>query len=647
MELAVAKVLQVLQKNLHSAEELRGGNPHDERSIRVTDKQFNVLIRSITKKESRRACAIIIANTGFPIIYNIMIQSKLAAPSLTLIRILSSVSYELARAVFTSGLIRRAVDICQRSACKSLHRAMIELLCNLAMEVEFCCSSGPESCSVPDAILLLLNTQCAQCKDTAMNSLSKISLDSASIRNLFVFSTSAVQPCPDDHWTKQLLPQLFRLAVDQSRVEAQYLAAELIVLLAPLPGNTRLVFAAIATWFSIPCFDNGQAFYDLCRSRWKVKSNAPGALLPSSIVGSVSASGSSSAHSLQDSVALTSYLLRRVLETIDGDPERLHMLRRLHQAEVHLSMLLFTLFIVDATKRDNAVLTSRERECAQAMRAAQASAVGVLQTLARMNAPIQLELYELFALHRLPVVEADGGIDLQETVRSPEFVSSLSCQVLLAKLRVESQIATNIEWLRGMLETAVSSDSKGHPALLEMSYEDLQRERGAGAGAEGNPSEPLETGKADKRYKLGYKQLASLFDISKENPSVSEARLEMELGRLMGRPAVKGASLNAKPPASTPPTAVAKKPKSQKSKATVASVASAPPTVAAPVPPLRDSSKPSPRGAWLRLAPAAPPPTTEADLEMGQRFIHGGISLEVLSILAESKSLAFITQLEK
>ena len=124
----------------------------------------------------------------------------------------------------------------------------------------------------------------SRCKITAMKSISIISLDHSSCRNFFLGSCSRFPSQPEKHWSSLLLPQLFRLIIDKSRIESQFIAAEVILILLPLYGNLVDVMNFLATMFILECVEEGRVFLKDLHC-WRVKPKIrPGSIVDIDII---------------------------------------------------------------------------------------------------------------------------------------------------------------------------------------------------------------------------------------------------------------------------------------------------------------------------------------------------------------------------
>jgi len=732
---------RVLNSLRHRLKQLGGEGRGLEQSIRVGPSQLHVIKRGLATDPALTRS--FVQRGGLSVVLNMMLQRKLAKDGMEMLLLLSKSSRELTLEVYRAGCIEACTSACQRCNSSDVHGAFLELLCTLAVEAEVCRRGTAGEWSVPDALLTLLNTRCLTCKVTAMTCLSTLSLDAASTRNLLggsvsssVSSSSSLSSSLPRHWTTKLLPPLFRLSLDKSRPELQLQAGEALALLAsPVFGNSKEVASLLAAMLGLEVLEEGRAFIAQL-PRWAVKDKQH----------SSSSSAAPAEHPSFHEHALTAtYLLTRLLENamqgesaasrqlqLAGLDEMLLLLDCLYSAQVHVAALLFVLIIVPQTTAECETLSRRPFETSECLREARDAREAVLVMLQRwlfIDERLRFSLYELFALHRVSVVEGDDGpLDLAATLNAPEFLSSLASKALAAKLRIEFPAAANLAYLvSSFLDVAVDEELKGFPPLLETSTETggEARVRAAAAAAAAallpTASSSLgagaKDGKAAAVTKLGYKQLAKLFNLrpkqhqhQQQHPSdhhhqhqhqhqhdsapiVPDEKLEEVLRavRSAGLPAASTDKV-ARHPVKERERPWALRPKRAKTweelkeekalqekqrkreereQRRLAELQAGssdqqqqqqqqqqppPPPEAPPSAPPRASNK-SPRGGFSRYIPVRPPLNNTPPGMLSEeeerwpgpesRFELGGVSLEELKRLSETRSLAFLTEIHR
>ena len=590
MDVEVSRIVLSLRHQLSLVEETDGVEP----TVPVPAHELETLFRCCRDDRHGVSCArVFVSCSGLDLLKSLMVQSSLAAACLRLARVLTESHTDIAHCVFASSdLLEQATMVCQRSTSRSLHDEFVALFCSLTLFPAACRRMGDDNVrlTVPDALLKLLSTQCRICKATALRCLATTTLDSASSRNLFLGSLSSSSSYPSfpqqqqqqQHWTAALLPQLFRMAADKASAEMQFSAAEALVLLAPLAGNALPIARFVATLFALEVTDAGHDFLTTSLGRWRVRGGG-GKRDRDRDQGSAALDSQRSFH---EHVSVAKYCVLRVVEEVMmvsgtvGEAEAESgggsvLLSALRGAGVHRAMLLFVLAIVPAAARESTLAQLSPLETSEALREAGEARLAVCATLQRWMAiddVLCLELYETLAMHKLPAVEQPegGGLSILESIDHPDFSTSLASQALCSKIRIELPMADNLAWLsKDCLQRACDEDSKGHLPLLKMA--DVQRQRrqpgdetlaldralaihlklqmhparsisrvaphaghGSGGGGRGRGRGARDKKNNSVEPRLGYPQLAVLFDTSQQETAtvVSEAKLQTVLEQL-------------------------------------------------------------------------------------------------------------------
>jgi len=678
-----------------------------EETLLIKREDLQTCIDGLSGHQSRECANAFLLNGGLDIINRAMVQRSLAANCLKILQLLCDSQTQSAQFVLSTAewIVSRSVMLCQRSNLSEIHEAFVALMCSLANSPSICRANGTASWTVPDAILRLTNTKSKVCKTTAIKCLAAISLDSACCRNLFLGSCAS-QPVvlgPNFHWTSALLPQLFRIFADRTCMERQFAAAEALVLLCPL--NSKDVSRVLAIFFALDVFAEGCNFLYHSLTNFAVKdSRSAGAS-----VATGSPVDTRKNRWFHEHATVASYLVSRLVESVTGfvqskthedDCERGRaVLDVLRASKTHMTMLLFVLAVFQTTGG----LQAEDEELLREAREAQTRVGAALQSWIDADDELCFEFYEMLAHHKLPISEApEGGIQLLETVRSPEFTSSLAMNALIAKIRIEFPLVDHLNWFSKHLQKASEQDARGFVPLLRRGEgsmfptaaskslnEDLNRAREINLQMQTHPhhcvsravphsqlSNSKNSSKSVKaaQPKLGYKMLADLFTLDENATWATEAKLKEALKRLPSHVTSGKAPPKAEKKAErdrpwhikkrlvswTERQENASKAHRQNQRAssnihtkaiaadsvTADESSSCEPVLLLPEPPKNENKlsarRPSPRtgGAFLRFLAA--PPSAE-QFSPPKKFAFGGISIASMELLAEQEGL-FLTQ---
>lgn len=468
----MTKTVRALVKRLHTLP-ISQGNCYVEYSIRVKKKQMELLLEGLEHADQKIVCAkAFISSGGVAVIRSSAVQRKLAAAAIHLLLLLCRSRLPgVSKVLLDEGMISFVASLAQRCISGKLHHNCVHFFVEMSID---------SAHGVINAVLALLNTQCRCCKSTALKSLSAMSLDATSTRNLFAAGGG--------DWMSELLPALFRIVCD-GRIASRKLQFEacqvIYVLCWASPVNVNAdIMQFIRTLFLLECSAEGRAFL-VSLDRWRIRERRG-----MGGGGGIEADSHMVAHA---HACIANFLIQRLLGAADAST-----LLALRQMALADAMLLFSLTVEKGVSADNAAHNRATFAAEQALREAREAAESVTSTLrAWMRRDVELDA-ELSEMH---------GANLSA------FVDRLRSEAVVP-------VAEGLERLQSQLAHSLAADSKGHPDLLSMYNE----------GPRSEDSGPV---KSSGPIKLGYTMLAQLFKTdSHEGAAVSDELLEGALLQL-------------------------------------------------------------------------------------------------------------------